>query len=98
MSRTDFDAITAAGLRRLGSLKWTTFPDTIGAFVAEIDFGLAPEVSEALHAAIDGALTGYLPTEPAERMSAATAAWYSDSYGWDVPAGWVHPVPDVVAA
>jgi cystathionine beta-lyase len=98
MPRTDFDAITSAQLRERGSLKWTTFPGTIGAFVAEMDFGLAPEVSEALHAAIDGALTGYLPAEPADRMSAATAAWYSDVYGWDVPGRWVHPVPDVIAA
>jgi len=98
MQNTEYDSITASELRGRGSLKWTTYPDTIGAFVAEMDFGLAPAVSDALHAAVDGAVTGYLPQDLAERMSAATAAWYSESYGWDVPAAWVHPVADVIAA
>ena len=48
-------------LRRLGGLKWTMFPDAIGAFVAEMDFGTAPPVTAALHAAVDGESFGYLP-------------------------------------
>jgi cystathionine beta-lyase len=98
MPHPHFDSPTAAELAGRGSLKWTTFPGTIGAFVAEMDFGLAPAVSEALHDAIDSDMTGYLPADLMNRMAAATAAWYSEAYGWDIAAERVHPVPDVLAA
>lgn len=98
MLQQDFDAISAADLRDAGSVKWTTFPDTIGAWVAEMDFGLAPAVSEALKDTLDRGLTGYLPQQVARDMSEATASWYTDSYGWAVPAERVHHVPDVIAA
>ena len=51
-----FDALTEEGLRAAGSLKWTRYGDAIGAFVAEMDFGTAPEVTRALHAAIDAGM------------------------------------------
>jgi cystathionine beta-lyase len=94
----NFDTITDADLLEMGSAKWTTFPETIGAFVAEMDFGLAPAVSGALKAALDRGLTGYLPPQVARDMSVATAAWYTENYGWNVPADRVHHVPDVMAA
>ncbi|MCR2825495.1 MalY/PatB family protein, partial [Microbacterium sp. zg.Y909] len=94
----DFDAITERDLRAAGSVKWTTFPDTIGAFVAEMDFGLAPAINDALTAALNRGLTGYLPAQVAGDMAAATADWYAATYGWAVPAERVHPVPDVIAA
>jgi cystathionine beta-lyase len=94
----DFDSISDGDLREAGSLKWTMFPDTIGAFVAEMDFGLAPAVNDALKAALDRGLTGYLPPRVASDMSQATAAWYAENYGWAVRADRVHHVPDVIAA
>lgn len=96
--RIDFDAITETELRDAGSVKWTMFPDTIGAFVAEMDFGLAPAISGAIKSAVDRGVTGYLPPQVAAEMSLATATWYSEAYGWDVPADRVHHVPDVIAA
>lgn len=48
-----FDSVTAESLRAAGSKKWSTYPDTIGAFVAEMDFGTAPAVKTALERAID---------------------------------------------
>ena len=36
------DDITLPQLRAAGGLKWSLFPDQIGAFVAEMDFGTAP--------------------------------------------------------
>lgn len=98
MPPTDFDSTTVEELRDLGSVKWTMFPNMIGAFVAEMDFGLAPPVSQALHTTLDRSMTGYLPGELSTRMAEATAAWCLEMYGWDVPAKWVHPVPDVIAA
>jgi cystathionine beta-lyase len=92
-----FDALTEEGLRSAGSLKWTRFGDAIGAFVAEMDFGTAPVVTRALHAAVDAGLFGYLPTQSALAMARACAGWQSRRYGWDVPAEWITPLPDVLA-
>ena len=45
--------ITVADLRRRGGLKWTyAGPDVLGAFVAEMDFGMAPPVEAALRGVI----------------------------------------------
>ena len=94
----DFDAITIERLREIGGMKWSLFPDAIGAFVAEMDFGVAPPIAEALRASIDDALFGYLPRTVSSAMSEACAAWQAESYGWDVPAGRIHPLPDVLKA
>lgn len=98
MTSPAFDQITQDDLRAAGSVKWTAFPDTIGAFVAEMDFGLAPAITGAVKDALDLGVTGYLPEKLAKDLSAATARWYSDSYGWEIPAERVHHVPDVIAA
>lgn len=98
MTSSGFDALTVADLRANGSVKWTMFPDTIGAFVAEMDFGLAPAVNAALTAALDRGVTGYLPAQLADDLATATAARYESEYAWAVPADRVHHVPDVIAA
>ena len=46
----DADAIdhtTAADLAAVGSDKWTRYPGCIGAFIAEMDYGLAPCIQKA---------------------------------------------------
>jgi cystathionine beta-lyase len=63
-----------------------------------MDFGTAPAVTAALHAAVDTAAFGYLPARAVEQMSAAYAAWSRDRYGWAVDPVDVRPVADVVAA
>jgi cystathionine beta-lyase len=92
-----FDALTEEGLRAAGSLKWTRYGAAIGAFVAEMDFGTAPEVTRALHAAVDTGRFGYLPTAVAQHMARACAGWQARRYGWTVPAEWITPLPDVLA-
>jgi cystathionine beta-lyase len=92
-----FDALTEDALRSAGGLKWTKFGEAIGAFVAEMDFGTAPVVTRALHEAVDAGLFGYLPTAAALDMARACAGWQSRRYGWDVPAEWIGPLPDVLA-
>ncbi|BDZ44912.1 MalY/PatB family protein [Naasia aerilata] len=93
----DFDAIGIERLREIGGLKWSAFPGTIGAFVAEMDFGVAPAIADALHRTVDDGLLGYLPESLARDLGQATADWQRDSYGWDVSADRVHLLPDVVA-
>ncbi|MFS0734632.1 aminotransferase class I/II-fold pyridoxal phosphate-dependent enzyme [Microbacterium sp. 1P10UB] len=97
MSHTlDFDAVGIDALRAGGGIKWSLFPDKIGAFVAEMDFGTAPEITAALHAAIDAGALGYLPSALAADMSSATAAWHRDRYGWTVDPAHIHPIADVI--
>jgi cystathionine beta-lyase len=93
-----FDLLSEEALRTAGSLKWTRYGPALGAFVAEMDFGTAPAVTKALHAAVDGNRFGYL-TEPASaELAEACAGWQQRRYGWTVPPAWISPVADVVAA
>ncbi|HEX5856585.1 MAG TPA: aminotransferase class I/II-fold pyridoxal phosphate-dependent enzyme [Microbacterium sp.] len=93
-----FDRRSREQLERPSSRKWSLHPGTIGAWVAEMDFGTAPVVTEALHRAIDDETLGYLSPATAARMGTATAEWMRTEYGWDVDPERVHPVSDVMAA
>ena len=92
----DFDAVGIDRLRDRGGMKWSAFPDKIGAFVAEMDFGTAPAITRALHAAVDASAFGYLPRAVSEEMSEAAAEWCRDRYGWAIPAADIHPLADVL--
>lgn len=96
MNMLDFDSIGIDHLRGIGGVKWSMFPDSIGAFVAEMDFGTAPSIVQALHSAVDTGLLGYLPASISDAMSEAAAGWQRDSYGWQVRADQVHPIADVI--
>ncbi|MEN9620084.1 MAG: hypothetical protein RL499_277 [Actinomycetota bacterium] len=91
-----WDALLADELRAAGSMKWTLYPKTIGAWVAESDLGTAPAVTHALHAAIDGGQLGYLPRPLASEMGKATAEWMLDRFAWRIAPARVHPVADVI--
>ena len=90
--------LDASALRARGSLKWTAFDADVAAWVAESDLGTAPTVRQALHDAVDGDLLGYLPPAVRQDMAQACQAWYSERYGWSVPASRIHPVADVLEA
>jgi len=98
MTHARFDHITRAELSIPSSRKWSLHPGTIGAWVAEMDFGTAPQVTRALHQAIDDGNLGYLAPATSHEMGKATAAWHRDEYGWDFPWQNVHAVSDVMAA
>ena len=84
-------------LRDIGSFKWSRRPDAIGAFVAEMDFGTAPVVADAMHEAIDRGLLGYLPDHLATGLGQAFAGFAHERYGWDVDPERVRPLADVAA-
>jgi cystathionine beta-lyase len=69
-------------LRTRTSEKWRAYPsDVLPMFVAEMDYPLAPQIADALRAAIDRSDTGYVdPRDPAPRE--AFAAFARDSWGW----------------
>ncbi|WP_407342544.1 MalY/PatB family protein [Pengzhenrongella phosphoraccumulans] len=94
--KTKFDDVQVETLRRIGGMKWSTYPDKLGAFVAEMDFGIAPPIVRALHAAVDTGAFGYLTPAVAARMSDAYAGWAEATYGWQVAPQDVRPVADVL--
>ncbi|MFT4123020.1 MAG: aminotransferase class I/II-fold pyridoxal phosphate-dependent enzyme [Microbacteriaceae bacterium] len=93
-----FDARSRSMLDRPESRKWSLHPGRIGAWVAEMDFGVAPPIAEALHRAIAEETLGYLSPALATRLGEATAEWMAREYGWQVDPERVHPVSDVMAA
>jgi len=81
-------------LRRRRSAKWRTYPDDVlPAFVAEMDFDLAPPIAPAVAAALAIGDCGY-PHKGA--LGQAYAAFAADRLGWDVDPGRVYPIPDVM--
>lgn len=93
-----YDQITEADLMAKGSLKWTHFPGTLPAFVAEMDFPLAPAISDALAEAARREQYGYLP-EPVKRdMREATQDFLTRNYAWEVAPERIYPTGDVLAA
>ena len=97
----DADAIdhtTAADLAAVGSDKWTRYPGCIGAFIAEMDYGLAPCIQEAIDNACDHCKLGYIPEPWKQRVAAACAGWQRSHYGWDVDPSIIRVVPDVLEA
>ncbi len=91
---TDFDLDLDVVRRRRG-VKWTKYgPDVIPAWVADMDFTLAPCIAAALHEAIDLGDIGYPPdtgSVVAAFCHRACAQW-----SWTVDPSLVFVMPDVV--
>jgi cysteine-S-conjugate beta-lyase len=88
---------TAGELRARGGLKWTFHPpDVLAAWVAEMDYGLAPAITQALYAAVDRGDTGYFHPGADTAAARAAATFWADRFGWEVEPERVMPVPDVV--
>jgi cysteine-S-conjugate beta-lyase len=97
--REVIDTTTAATLRARGSAKWTApGPDGFGAAVAEMDFGAAPPILDALAGLSAQAKFGYLPSPLGEELAAACAEFQRRRYGWEVDPALIHHVPDVIKA
>ena len=96
MLTANYDTLTQAQLTGVVGKKWTTFPDCIGAFIAEMDFGTAPAVIRALHETVENGFFGYLPQSLEQSLARSCAAWYRANTGWDVPEDRVHSIPDVL--
>jgi cystathionine beta-lyase len=79
---TSFDDLSLEQLRRRRSAKWARYePDVLPAWVAEMDFPLAPPVHAAVAAALELDDTGY--ATPLE-LPAAFAAFAAARWGWTV--------------
>ncbi|MDE2408085.1 MAG: aminotransferase class I/II-fold pyridoxal phosphate-dependent enzyme [Xanthomonadaceae bacterium] len=97
METLQFDAITAERLVAAGSRKWTAFPGCTGAFVAEMDFGIAPPIRQALDRAMTDGLTGYLTPRLLQDLGDACARWQQAHHGWAVEPADIKVMPDVLS-
>ncbi|MFV0451605.1 MAG: aminotransferase class I/II-fold pyridoxal phosphate-dependent enzyme, partial [Propioniciclava sp.] len=94
----DLDAITLEALRASGATRWNKPNGAIGAFTAEMDYGIAPAVTAALHAFVDTGLFGYLPPSLRTDLQQAQADFLARRLNWKIPAEQIHEVPDVLKA
>ena len=94
--RDPFDAVSLDALRRRRTVKWSLYgPDVLAAWVAEMDFDVAPPVRAALLDAVDREDFGYVPADTTE-LTAACAAFLAGAYGWEVPPARIFLVADVL--
>lgn len=84
--------------RRALVLKWgTADADVIPAWVAEMDYALAPQVVEALAAAVAAGMTGYPAFAGGGELGQACAGFAARQFGQTLDPEQVIPVVDVTA-
>lgn len=90
-----FDELDLDVLRTRRTMKWSRYPsDVLPAWVAEMDFPLAPAVRDAARAVIDAEDLGYC--EP-DGLAEAFADWASRYQAWRPDPVLACPVGDVMA-
>lgn len=95
MNTACFDDMTLDELRSRHSYKWRAFPeDVLPAFVAEMDFRLAPPVAEAIAQAVARSDCGY--AWPDADLTDALAGFFRARFGWTIDPADVALVPDVM--
>jgi cystathionine beta-lyase len=81
-----FDRVDLAELRRRRSMKWRAYPpDVLPAWVAEMDFAVAPPIDEAVRESLArGGDFGYAVDLTAPELSAAFSGFAGRRWGWAV--------------
>jgi cysteine-S-conjugate beta-lyase len=93
-----FDDVSIERLVERHTLKWGRLgPEVIGAWVAEMDFALAPAIRRALHDAVERGEAGYPLRDIRTGLPSACAEWLETTFDWSVPAERIFLVPDVLA-
>lgn len=91
-----YDSVTVEQLCARGSGKWTRHgADVLAAWVAEMDFPLAPPIRAALHAAIERHCTGYPVGDTLSGLPEAVAARLAGQ-GVAVSPEQIQTLPDVL--
>jgi cystathionine beta-lyase len=92
------DALDASVLRKRTSEKWSVYPeDVLPAWVAEMDYPVAPCIQEVLGHMVAQSDLGYPYLEgPRVALFKKLLARKYARYGWDVPAGQLELLGDVV--
>lgn len=94
---------TEAELYDAGSLKWTGVKTengepTLGAWVAEMDFGTSPAVKERLISAVNEGFLGYPPRWIGPAVSEALTKMLERRYGWVVKEEWISVSTSILSA
>jgi cystathionine beta-lyase len=93
---TSISVSSLSTLRQRRSEKWRTYPDDVlPLFVAEMDYDLAPPVTEALLEAVRLSDTGY--PMPSAALGKAYAGFAGRRWGWEVDPSQVTALGDVSA-
>src|SRR4051794_36983896 len=93
----DFDAVDLDRLRRRRTVKWTLYgPDVLAAWVAEMDFDVAPAVRTAIVDAVEREDFGYLEADLGA-LTSACAEFLAHEHGWAVAPTRIFPVADVLS-
>nr|WP_213018850.1 aminotransferase class I/II-fold pyridoxal phosphate-dependent enzyme [Brevibacterium sp. RIT 803] len=92
------DSISEDSLIAKGGRKWSSFPGSLGAFIAEMDFGVAPGVRQALREVDERDLFGYAPQSIVSDLKSATSAFCAERYGWQFSDQHVELASDVIAS
>jgi cysteine-S-conjugate beta-lyase len=91
--------LTDAEARHALPCKWGQCDrDVLPAWVAEMDYAVAPPITEALHAAVDAGITGYPDFQPdGGALGEAYAGFAQRQFGHEVDPTAVIPTVDVTA-
>lgn len=93
--KSSFDDLSLTELRRRRSAKWRKFPaDVLPAFVAEMDFPLAPPIAASIADAVALGDLGY--AWPIEEFGEAVTGFLKARFGWTIDAADLMPLPDVM--
>jgi cysteine-S-conjugate beta-lyase len=93
---SSFDDVDVDRLRRRRTVKWSLYPDDVlAAWVAEMDFDVAPVVREAIEAAVDRDDFGYLVADLTPLTTACTS-FLERRFGWAVAPPRIFPIADVL--
>ncbi|KMY23521.1 hypothetical protein ACU19_03590 [Actinobaculum suis] len=74
----NFDSKTLAQLQTEGSSKWSKYPGTICMWLAEMDFGIAPELRDYLIGEAQRGTLGYLPAAETPQILDSAASWMAN--------------------
>lgn len=80
------------------SFKWNRYRgrDVLPLWVADMDFPAPPAVLDALRAALDHGVLGYVLPDEYEPGARAVCGWLERRHGWSVDPEWIVWIPGVV--
>jgi cystathionine beta-lyase len=91
-----FDDVDVERLRRRRTVKWSLYgPEVLAAWVAEMDFDVAPVVRAAIVDAVEREDFGYVEGDLSP-LTTACADFLQTQFAWDVSPNRIVPVADVL--
>lgn len=79
------------------SRKESGYPDAIGAWIAEMDYPVAPAILDVVRRNVDASLLSYVDAPIRKRALAACADWLERRFGYRPPEGSIFFVADIIA-